>query len=367
MRVLIIITSLRGGGAERVATMLANHLDDNDSQVYIYTLDGGSVDYILNEKVKVINFPFYKLSKSLLRLLFIPIQSLYLIYLMKKYSIEKKISFIHRANIVNAFASLFKIEPIIMSERSLFSFEYKGLKKFIMKILLKLAYGKKSKIIAISNAVKKELVTELSVKKESIEVIFNPLDEIFFKKNNSFIKLESLVFVTVGRLVKSKGVDIVLKGFCEILKKYPNARLNIIGEGIEKENLIQLSKTLKIDESVNFIGFRKDLNIILHQSDVFLYASEHESFGNVMIEAAASKLVLVIPDNLMTAKEIFNCDTDLLLYKSKDFNDLASHVDYVIQNDLIENYQNKAYIASKKFDKNIILKKYINIINGEKD
>lgn len=181
MKYLIIITSLKGGGAERVATMLANYLDDNGSQVYIYILDGGNVDYILNKKIKVLKFPLYKLSKSLLRLLFIPLQSLYLIYIIKKYGIAKKISFIHRANIVNAFSSIFKSEPIIMSERSLFSYEYKGIKKFIMKILLKLAYSKMSNIIAISNAVKKELVTELSVKEEYIKVIYNPLDELFLR------------------------------------------------------------------------------------------------------------------------------------------------------------------------------------------
>lgn len=129
--------------------------------------------------------------------------------------------------------------------------------------------------------------------------------------------------------------------------------------------MIQLSKALGIDKSVNFIGFRKDLNVILHQSDIFLYASEHESFGNVMIEAGASKLALVIPDNLITAKEIFSCDTDLVLYKSKDYIDLANHVNHIIQNNLIENFQSRAYIASQKFDKNIILEKYITIINNQ--
>ena len=130
---------------------------------------------------------------------------------------------------------------------------------------------------------------------------------------------------------------------------------------------MQLSKYLRIEQSVDFIGFRKDLYKILHQSDIFLYASEHESFGNVMIEAGASKLALVIPDNLITAKEIFNSDTDLVLYKSKDYIDLANNVNYIIKNNLIDDFQNKAYVASQKFYKNIILEKYINIINGEKD
>ena len=66
--------------------------------------------------------------------------------------------------------------------------------------------------------------------------------------------------------------------------------LVIIGDGPEKNNLIELAEKLRITDKTLFLGKRSDVNILLQGMDVFLMPSKYEGFGIAALEAATSRV-----------------------------------------------------------------------------
>jgi len=103
------------------------------------------------------------------------------------------------------------------------------------------------------------------------------------------------VILTVGRLVKRKGHDMVIKSLPRVLGKVPEAIYLIVGTGPEEQNLRELTRALGLEEKVIFAGFvpDEDLPGYYSSSDVFIMVSREigekdiEGFGLVFLEANA--------------------------------------------------------------------------------
>ena len=92
----------------------------------------------------------------------------------------------------------------------------------------------------------------------------------------------------VGRFEKVKGIEFVISALPKILNKFPNAKLNIVGEGKYKNSLIKIVKMLKLDKSIKFIRWmeRNKLISYYNNSSIFVMPSIcPEAFGLVGIEA----------------------------------------------------------------------------------
>ncbi|MDD3186055.1 MAG: glycosyltransferase, partial [Anaerostipes sp.] len=101
------------------------------------------------------------------------------------------------------------------------------------------------------------------------------------------------LFCTVSRLAKEKNFPFLLQGIAAMKKKLGDIfNVLILGDGPEKENLIALSRTLKIDGNVFFMGEVPNQEIIsYHQAcDLFLFSSKSETQGIVLLEAMAAYL-----------------------------------------------------------------------------
>jgi glycosyltransferase involved in cell wall biosynthesis len=85
-----------------------------------------------------------------------------------------------------------------------------------------------------------------------------------------------------------------------------NAKLLLVGDGQLKDRLIDVAKSLKIDDKVIFTGNRNDVNDILQASDVFCLPSRFEGLGIVLIEAQSAGLKCLASD--VIPKEV--CVTD---------------------------------------------------------
>lgn len=95
------------------------------------------------------------------------------------------------------------------------------------------------------------------------------------------------VIVFAGRLVKEKGVDLLLKAFAEVLKKSPDALLKIAGEGREKKILKSLSAVLNIEKQVQFLGHLSQKNLDDNFADAWVQVVPsvwNEPFGLTVIE-----------------------------------------------------------------------------------
>lgn len=113
-------------------------------------------------------------------------------------------------------------------------------------------------------------------------------------ENIDSLELEdSLSFLYVGRLIKYKNVDVIIRA---LQKKYQDkAILHIIGEGAEEDNLRQLSKQLGIEKNVIFHGQlpRNEVYSMMKKSYCFIMVSDNEIFGMVYIEAMLAGCVTI--------------------------------------------------------------------------
>ena len=108
-----------------------------------------------------------------------------------------------------------------------------------------------------------------------------------------YLQKKQYLFCTVSRLAKEKNLSFLLRGVSAVKKQLGDVfNVLILGDGPEKENLIALSQTLKIEENVFFIGEVSNHKISVdHQAcDLFLFSSKSETQGIVLLEAMAAYL-----------------------------------------------------------------------------
>ncbi len=142
--------------------------------------------------------------------------------------------------------------------------------------------------------------------------VFNKLTpKKYVKKFTDQEREVSKIVVSMGRLQKKKGFDILINSFKKILDAYPDAILLIAGpnEG-EQHNLEALTKELDVQSSVFLVGSisGQDKVDFLANADVFALPSHNENFGNVYLESLASGTPIVASTNTPWASvEINKC------------------------------------------------------------
>ena len=102
----------------------------------------------------------------------------------------------------------------------------------------------------------------------------------------------------IGRVDPEKSISNVIKAFAKALKKVPDAEMVIVGDGIDVNHLKNLVSELEISDKVNFTGkiMPPELVEIYRSGTLFATASETETQGIVLIEAAATGLPLIAVD-----------------------------------------------------------------------
>jgi glycosyltransferase involved in cell wall biosynthesis len=144
---------------------------------------------------------------------------------------------------------------------------------------------------------------------------------------------KSKYFLFCGSIVKNKGIEEAIEAFHKIFMKHPNYKLIIVGEGASDYEIYLKEKVkfLGIDENVEFLGFRKDVDDLMVKATAFLMCSRNEALGRVTIEAMMN-FCLVIGYNESGTAEIIEHKKTGLLYKSQE--ELVTYM-----NDIIVNYE----------------------------
>ena len=131
-------------------------------------------------------------------------------------------------------------------------------------------------------------VERFHLEKLKQEKINNIKDELNLKKDD-------FIILYVGRLAEEKNIDLIVSEHANIIKKYPDAKLVIVGGGPDLEKLKKLSKKLKIEDNVILTGPIKWTEVPYYYAigDVFVTASKSETQGLTVIEAMAASLPIV--------------------------------------------------------------------------
>lgn len=171
-------------------------------------------------------------------------------------------------------------------------------------------------------------------------------------------KSSSIVFV--GRLHPVKRVPLLLEAFAQLRKKIPNIMLKIVGDGEERQNLLELSQKLELGNSVTFMGFQTHDKVlqIMKQSDLIVLPSKMEGNPRVIVEAMMLKVPVVAAKVIGIKDIIKHGETGHLIAKDVP-EDLAQAIEYVLTNkQYAEKIAENAYeFAKQNFSKEQALKR----------
>ena len=151
---------------------------------------------------------------------------------------------------------------------------------------------------------------------ESFHVIPNAiqLDRFLFseEKRKSMrselgIAENELAIVCVARFSQQKNHTYLLKVFHEIIKKRPNCKLYLVGQGELERDIRSQITSLGLDDTVVFLGSRSDVGDVLTAMDAFLFPSFYEGFGTVIIEAQCSALPTLASDTIPSETKLCDC------------------------------------------------------------
>lgn len=101
------------------------------------------------------------------------------------------------------------------------------------------------------------------------------------------------VALALGRLNMQKRFDLLLQAFAEVRERLPQARLLIAGTGKLEPNLRAKHERLGLGESVQFLGFRRDVGDLLSAADLLVLSSDDEGLPHVILEAMAAGRAVV--------------------------------------------------------------------------
>jgi glycosyltransferase involved in cell wall biosynthesis len=124
---------------------------------------------------------------------------------------------------------------------------------------------------------------------------------------------EEKLIGTVGELVEAKGQCHLIEAVPQILKKYPTAKLMIVGSGELETELKKLASRLGVSDSIIFTGFRKGIGNCLEAFDLFVLPSVMEGLNNSIIEAMMVGKPVVATDTGGVSEIVTHGETGLLV------------------------------------------------------
>jgi glycogen(starch) synthase len=188
------------------------------------------------------------------------------------------------------------------------------------------------RVIAVSNGIKEELI-RMGYPKEKIEVIHNGIDLAKYdpkkiSRESSRKKLGfdgNRVIFFVGRPVREKGIDTLLRAFDEVKKEINDVKLVLLSRG-DIQNLSQ--DVIHIN---SFVTEKERIEMIA-ASDLFVVPSLYEPFGIVAVEGLAMDKA-VIGSRTGGIKEIIEDGKSGLLFEPGNHMELAEKIKYLLRND----------------------------------
>ena len=321
LRVAQIVGKMNSGGVESVVMNYYKNIDREKVQ-FDFIVDKDSMyvprDIIENLGGKVYIIPPYQH-------LFSYMKSLIKLFKENKYKVVH--SHINSLSIFPLCAA--KIANVkIRIAHSHSSAGSKELKRNIIKYILR-PFSKvfPTDFLACSEFAGRWLFGEKFMNSSKVKVLNNAIDTSKFSYNTeireNIRKQEGLedkfVIGHVGRFVNQKNHSFLIKIFNEIHKLDKNSVLILLGDGPLRKSIEAEVKSLKIEDSVKFLGIKENVNEYMQAMDVFLLPSFYEGLPVVGVEAQTAGLSCIFSTNVTDEAKL----TDNTIYLNLDAGEKA--------------------------------------------
>jgi glycosyltransferase involved in cell wall biosynthesis len=286
-RVLFIINSLAGGGAERVMCTLlrASQGELRDSRISLLLLDREAAMY---EVPRWIDVQQLDCRHSLLRSIWSVWRAL------ARARPDLTVSFLTRSNVANIIASALLGIPAVISERvNTSSHLGVGAGAAVARLLVKATYPKARRIIAVSQGVADDLRASFGIRRDRMAVIANPIDVEAIRAqadSGAPVPIEGPYAVTMGRLVPNKNFGMLIEAFA---RSGIAGQLLILGDGPERDTLTRQIEMLGLSGRVVMPGFSANPFPTLARAAFYVSPSNAEGFPNSLLEAMSVGLPVI--------------------------------------------------------------------------
>lgn len=171
--------------------------------------------------------------------------------------------------------------------------------------------------------------------------------------------------VAVGRLIKEKNYPMLISAFEIVSKIHSQYRLEIFGDGPEKENIQKLIDTKGLQSKVKLMGLRSDLLKCINDASLFIMSSDFEGMPNALIEAMALGLACVSTDCPCGGPaDLIENGVNGILVPVSNVDSLAKAVDDLLNSPAKRNLLGKnAAEIKNRLDIDIIGKQWLDVIN----
>lgn len=307
-KICLFVPSLAGGGAERVMATLASNFARLGYATQL-VLAKPETEYAteLHPDVRVVEFHASRLTQAL-----IPLARH-----LRRERPDVLFSTIVEANIMAVVARLFAKVPVrtVIREASTPSvalFRSPCAKKRLAGRLLRWAYQRADTIIAVSKGVFHDLTEVIQLPAHKVTLIHNPVPIQWIRSLASepvshpwFVPNAPPVILSVGNLRRAKDYPTLLRAFATVRHQI-NARLLILGDGVEREALTSLIRELRLCEYVDMPGFDPNPFRYMRRARLFVLSSAYEGFPNVLVQALACGCPVVSTDCTSGPRDITN-------------------------------------------------------------
>lgn len=326
MKILIVIDSLSGGGAEKSTQVLCDYLNEQGVSFKIVCLDLYPFGFHQEMSDKGYEIHFLK-NKTFIG------QVREIAELIRYENFDLVHSILFKSNLRTRFAKLLvKFTHL----ESLVNTTYSEERKFDNKVnqsLLKV-YKIIDKLTAnyfvdhfhsITNAVKKHYIEHLGLDPKKISIVYRGRKPLNIKKHEK--KKETFTLLNVARQHYQKGQIFLLKAM-HILKEIGETEIKLIILGVEGSQTSVLKQYIQnnnLDSSVYLAGFSNNVSDYLSKADVFIFSSLFEGLGGALIEAQSAALPIIAND-LEVLREVVRKDINGLLVDIKNTEEVVEAI-----------------------------------------
>lgn len=354
-KIMFMINSLYGGGAERILQTIISNFDYSKYDVTLYSIHKEVVDrdlfkgnfhykYLFDENAGIINK-----IKGLIFLKTSP-KFFYKLFVKGKYDVE--IAFIEGEST--------KIISGSSSDSKKIAWVHVDLEKnpwtdFLYKCKddERDCYLEYNKILGVSKEVTRAFVNKYNFDENRVNVQYNPVNAInIIKKSQEYSvekRTQGLQFVSVGRLVEQKGFDRLIRVVNKLKVEKYIFNLLILGEGEQREELEQFIIENELQDYIKLMGFIENPYPYIRCSDLMICSSRAEGFSTVATEA----LILGVPiitTNCAGMKELFG-ETNCGIITENSEEGLYNEIKNTLDNtDRISEWKECAIDRGKDFD-----------------
>jgi GalNAc-alpha-(1->4)-GalNAc-alpha-(1->3)-diNAcBac-PP-undecaprenol alpha-1,4-N-acetyl-D-galactosaminyltransferase len=362
VRIAFVLPTFRAGGAERVASLLCNFWVDHGHSVAALMFEAPGADQVclLDERIVLRQFDVLNRSKTLKSIIGTNLRRLgRLRAALKAFEPDVIVAFTTEANVVALWSALGLGVPVIVSERNQPDRPGLGL---VRRGLRRLSYPLAAAIVVQTQAIAGWAKERFRV---PVEVLPNPVRLQDACTQPLSEENAPKRVIAVGRLVRQKGFDLLIRAFANMAARHLDWSLAIYGEGDERSALEAEIAASGLSERISLEGVCKEMDGVYRGADLFVLPSRFEGYPNALIEALAAGCPVVTTDCPGATAEILVRGRYGLLVPPESADALASALDRMMSDaSLRAHYAARAREAVLELDVAIVGRRWLDLLTS---